>query len=103
MINVVVTVQALESEVHSGMLGGPAPDKQRHPQPGHRSVGGTGRNCQGGAAGFHPHADTTARTPVREPFLYWLLCTRAGHRVSTGRRSTVPRVQPRKGSGFVTT
>jgi hypothetical protein len=26
MINVVVTVQALESEVHSGMLGGPAPD-----------------------------------------------------------------------------
>ena len=26
MINVVVTVQALESEVHSGMFGGPAPD-----------------------------------------------------------------------------
>ena len=26
MINVVVTVQALKSEVHSGMFGGPAPD-----------------------------------------------------------------------------
>ena len=26
MINVVVTVHALKSEVHSGMFGGPAPD-----------------------------------------------------------------------------